>query len=345
MMGKMNGNKKLSAQVPNLCVAMGALFLGLACVLTPSRALTSDAVEVVDRIVAVVNDEIIVLQEVNSLMKSIEQQVDASSYSTEEKQRILVDMRQTFIDRLVNQKLIVQAAKEVEWLTVSEDEIDASVQRYIQQSNLTEEQFREEIAKEGLTMEDIRTQMKESSLSSSLENYEVASKIVITREDVSQYYEQNSDQYSGQTTYHLRNIFIKKPAGGSASEQAEVEAKLAKISEELASGESFENLARKYSESAYAEEGGELGNFKLEDLSPNLRAAVAPLSPGEATPPLESGDGYQILFVQEIHKEADVPLESVYSEIEAKLYEQQYAEASEAWIEGLRENAHIKIIE
>jgi peptidyl-prolyl cis-trans isomerase SurA len=311
----------------------------------PSRVLASGEVEVVDRIVAVVNDEIIVLQEVNSLMQTLKQNLDASPYSDEEKQRMLSEMRQTVIDSLVNRKLIVQAAMELEWLEVSEEEIDASVQRYIQQSERTEEQLREELAKEGLTMEDFRTQMKESSLSSSLENYEVASKIVITREDVSQYYDQNPDKYSGQTTYHLRNIFINAPVSGSAAEQATVEAKLAKISEELASGESFEDLARKYSESAYAAEGGELGNFKLEDLSPNLRAAVEPLSPGEATEPLASGDGYQILFVQEIHKESDVPLESVYSEIENELYQQQYAERSEAWIKGLRENAHIKIIE
>jgi peptidyl-prolyl cis-trans isomerase SurA len=187
--------------------------------------------------------------------------------------------------------------------------------------------------------------MKESSLASSLENYEVTSKIVITKADITQYYNQNPDKYSGQTTYHLRNIFINAPASDSAAEQAAVEAKLAKISEEFASGESFENLARKYSETAYANEGGELGNFKLEDLTPSFSSAIEPLSPGEATQPIKTSEGYQILFVQEIHKESDVPLESVYSEIENELRQQQKAERSEAWIKGLREKAHIKIIE
>jgi len=292
-----------------------------------------------------VNDEIIVLQEVNSLMRSLKQQLETSPYSDEEKQRLMAEKRQTYIDWKVNQKLIVQAAKELEWLTIDEAEIDASVQGYMQQSNTSEAQLREELAKEGLTMEDLRSQMRDSSLSSAFEDYEIGSKIVITKEDVSQYYDQHPDKYSGQATYHLRNILIKASDAGGELGKTVVEEKLAKISEAIASGESFENLAREYSQSAYADEGGELGNFKLEDLSPNLRAAVEPLSPGEATQPLETSDGYQILFVQEIHKESDVPLESVSSEIENEIYQQQYTERREAWVERLRENAHIKIIE
>jgi len=341
----MNGNKYLKTPVLNLCCVVGALFLGLACFSMPVRAQVLGEAEVVDRIIAVVNDEIIVLQEVNSLMRPLKAQLETSPYPDEEKQRMVSDMLQTIINQLVNRKLMVQAAMEVEWLTISDEEVDADMQRYMQQSNTSEAQLREELAKEGLTISDLRTQMRDSSLSSALENFEISSKIVITREDVLQHYNEQSDKYSGQTTYHLRNIFISASNAGTASGKAALEEKMAKISEAIAAGESFEDLAREYSQSAYADEGGELGNFKLEDLSPNLRAAVEPLSPGEATQPLATGDGYQILFVQEIHKESDVPLESVYSEIEDEIYQQQHTERREAWVKELRENAHIKIIE
>jgi peptidyl-prolyl cis-trans isomerase SurA len=307
--------------------------------------LTAGATEVVDRIIAVVNDEIIVLQEVNNLMETLEKQINASGYSQEEKERFLSETRDNYIAQLVNRKLIVQAANELEWLTVGESEIDASLEQFKQQNDLTDEKLLEDLEKEGLTLEEFRTQLKESSLISTIESYEVGSRIVITEEDVTQYYNSHPDEYHGQTTYHLRNIFLKAPVSGTAANQEAVMDRFAKISSELESGVPFENLARKYSENAYADEGGELGNFKLKDLTPNLRAAIEPLSPGQATGLLEASDGYQILYVEDIHKEADVPLDSVYSEIETELYKQQYTERRKTWIDGLRENAHIKIIE
>lgn len=323
----------------------GLLPLILACSTIALQAPAARAAEVVDRIIAVVNDEIIVLQEVNTLTRSMQEQIEMSGYSEAEKQRLLSDMRTSIINQLVNQKLVVQAAKELEWLEVSEAEIDASVERLKQERNLTDEELLEALEKEGLTMEGLRTQMKESSLSSSLENYEVSSKVVITKADVTDHYNENPDKYRGKTTYHLRNIFIKSSASDSAEAKAASQEKLAQVFAELEAGQTFASLANKYSESTYASNGGELGNFELTDLSPNYRTAIEPLSPGEYTQALETSDGYQILFIQDIKKESDIPLESVYNELENELYKKRYTEKRQAWIEGLRENAHIKIIQ
>lgn len=315
------------------------------CFLLTSHASVAGAAEVVDRIVAVVNDEIIVLQEVNSLLKSMEEQIETAGYSEEEKRRILENAREAYINEQVDQKLIVQAAKEVEWLEVGDAEIDAQIENIKEENNFTDEQFLEALEQQGLTMEELRTQLKDSTLAQSLVNYEVSSKIVITKADVTQYYNEHPEKYQGKTTYHLRNIFIKAPASDTAGAKETVQNKLSQIFTELEAGESFESIARKYSESAYAGEGGELGNFELDDLSQNLRAAIQPLSPGEHTQALETSDGYQILYVQEIKTESNIPLDSVYSEIEDELYRQQYSERRQAWIEGLRENAHIKILQ
>jgi len=322
----------------------GVLFLMMG-ILSTFQVPGATAAEVVDRIVAVVNDEIIVLQDVKGLLTSLQQQIETAGLSEQEKQNILSEKRESLIKELVNRKLIVQAAREYEWITVTDAEIDASVERIKEQNGFTDEQLAQALEKEGLTLEQLRVQLRESSLSNKLENYEVRSKIVITKEDVTQYYNEHADQYGGKTTYHLRNIFIKTPASESTADKEATTAKLDKIIAEFEAGTSFEELARKYSDSAYANEGGELGNFELSDLSENLRAAIEPLSPGEITRPLETSDGYQILFVQEIHKESNTPLESVYSDIETELFKERYQERWQAWIEGLRENAHIKIIQ
>lgn len=339
----------LAAPVFSLWHIFGALFFGLLCLLLTLQIPAAEAAEVVDRIVVVVNDEIIVLQEIDTevdkYFQSMKEQIETAGYSEEEKRLIRADLRTNIINTLINQMLVVQAAKEVEWLEVTDAEIDAQIQAIMEENDFTDEQFLESLENEGLTMEELRTQLKESSLSSSLVNYEVNSKIVVTKADVTQYYNQHPEKYQGKTTYHLRNIFIKVTTTDSAAAKDAAQNKLTQIFRELEAGESFESIARKYSEVTYASEGGELGNFELDDLSENLRAAIQPLSPGEYTPALETSGGYQILFVQEINKESDIPLQSVYSEIENELYQQQREEKRQAWIEGLRENAHIKILQ
>lgn len=341
----MHRHTPLTKPVFSLRHALGALFLGLLCSLLNPHIPAADAAEVVDRIVAVVNDEIIVLQEVNSLVQVLKERLETTEYSDEEKARILENARETYINEQVNQKLIVQAARENEYIEVSEEEIDADIKSTEEKNNFTEEQFKEVLAQEGLTLEDYRTKVEEQILYQNIVYFDVTSKIVITKADVTQYYNEHPEKYQGATTYHLRNILIKAPTSDTTAAKEAVQNKLAQIFGELEAGESFENIARKYSQSGYASEGGELGNFKLDDLSPNLRAAIQPLSPGEYTQALETSDGYQILFVQDIKKESDVSLDSVYSEIEEELYDQQYQEKMQAWVEELRENAHIKILE
>jgi len=341
----MHRHTPLTTPVFSLRHVLGALFLGLLCSLLNPHIPAADAAEVVDRIVAVVNDEIIVLQEVNSLVQVLKERLETTEYSDEEKARIIENARESYINEQVNQKLIVQAARDNELIEVAEDEIDAEIRSVEKENNFTEEQFKEALAQEGLTLEDYRTKVEEQILYQNIVYLEVTSKIVPTKVDITKYYNEHPEKYQGVTTYHLRNILIKAPTSDTATAKEAVQNKLTQIFGELEAGESFENIARKSSQSGYASEGGELGNFKLDDLSPNLRAAIQPLSPGEYTQALETSDGYQILFVQDIKKESDVPLDSVYSEIEEELYNQEYQEKMQAWVEELRENAHIKILE
>lgn len=325
-------------------IALGFLSLGLICMGAMPQSSLANSPEVVDRIVAVVNDDIIVLQDVDKLLQPLQAQIQTAGYSDEQKHSMLLEMRQKAIDQLVDQKLIDQSAQEF-GVKVEEAEIDASLERIKQQNQLTDEQLQETLKKEGLSLESLRDQLKQQILASRLENYEVRSKIVITKEDVTEYYKQNADKYKGEKTYHLRNILIKSPQTDDPAGKKAVEDKLTKIFAEFKAGKSFETLARQYSESQYADEGGELGKFRLDDLSPNLRAAIEPLSPGGVTPALETSDGYQIIFVQEILQKPGKSLDSAYKEIEDKLFEEQYKKKREAWIENLRKAAHIKIIE
>lgn len=319
-------------------------FLALLFLAVPAGTGVAEEAKVVDRIVAVVNDDIVVLQDVDKLLGPMQTEILKAGYSREQMDSLLSRMRQQAINQLIDEKLIKQAAIELE-VKVEDAEVQNAEARIKEGNNFTDEDLRSALEKEGMSVETFRSQLKDQILASKLENIEVGSRIVLTKEDVTEYYNQNVKKYLGEKIYHLRNILIKAPRTESSVEKKAVDDKIERILSEFKAGEPFESLAKQYSESPFAHEGGELGKFKLTDLSPNLQAAVEPLSPGEITPALETSEGYQILYVQEILQKPDTPLETVYGEIENTLYEEQYKTKKKAWTESLRENAHIKIIE
>jgi peptidyl-prolyl cis-trans isomerase SurA len=104
-------------------------------------------------------------------------------------------------------------------------------------------------------------------------------------------------------------------------------------------------MARNYSESSTAPEGGDLGLFELDSLSPQLQKTIKGMKPGEVTPVLETDQGYQIFFLQEILKTPGKSLKDVSPEIQRILYEENADKKYQEWIEGLRKQSTIKIIQ
>jgi parvulin-like peptidyl-prolyl isomerase len=103
-------------------------------------------------------------------------------------------------------------------------------------------------------------------------------------------------------------------------------------------------VVRQYADRQFADRDGELGLFLLNDLSPNLKSMVEKLTTGQYTPVIETGQGYQIIYVDEIIQTGKTPLENVSDDIEETLMKEAFRKKKQDWIEGLRKRAHIKII-
>ena len=116
------------------------------------------------------------------------------------------------------------------------------------------------------------------------------------------------------------------------------------VIEKLKTGASFESLAREYSQSPLAKEGGNLGAFKLTSLSPQIQSAIQNLKKGGHTPILDTDQGFQILYVEDILNEKGKTLEEVSREIREALYKEIVDRQFMKWLEGLRKSSHIKII-
>ncbi len=315
------------------------LFCAFACFMTADV----QSAEVVDRIVAVVNDDIILLSEFNESFKPYADRIMTLGYSLEEERQTLFNIREEILNQLIDQKLTDQQIKQSK-ITVSENEIDKAIERLKETNLFTDEELREMLKAEGLTMEEYQKRIKDQILRAKLVNFEIKSKIIITQEDLNSYYKTHSDKYGGIKKYRLSNIIMKVPSFASEEEKPGVLEKMEIVLTELKAGKPFDITAETYSESSYVSDEGGLGLFELKELSPKIQEAIKDMKTGEFTPVIDTDQGYQIFYIQEIVNVTGKSLEEASTEIEDILYKEIVDKKFRSWIDELRKRSHIKTI-
>ena len=300
--------------------------------------------EVVDRIVAIVNNDIITLFELDQSLEPFIERVKMAQYPPAVERQVIFKLRQDVLNQLIDQKLTEQQIRRTR-TEVSVAEIDQAIERFKEINYYTDEELRALIATEGITMAQYRENIKEQLLQTKLVNYEIKSRIVITQEDIQAYYEEHRDEYQGETQYHLRNIVMRVPEMASESEKQAVRTKMEDVLARLQAGEAFAELARQFSESPLAAKGGDLGLLDLGVISPQLQTALKGVPPGAFTPIIETDQGFQIFKIEDIVVAEGKPLEDVAEEIESKLFASVVEQRFRTWLEELRQKSHIKIIQ
>jgi len=299
----------------------------------PVPALVEGA-ELIDRIVAVVNEDVVLLSELKRELQPYAERIKSSGYSPVNENQRLFKIRTDLLNKLIDQKLTDQEIKRIK-IFVSEKEVDNAVERMKEANFFTDEEMRKMMAAQGLDMASYRQRIKEQILRSKLVNREVKSKIVITQEDIRSYHEAHQAQYGGEKKYHLRNLMMKISLEADPATRRNVQKRMEAILEKLKGGEPFDKSDTT---------GRDLGLIGFQKLSPQLQAALKKMNPGEYTPVLDTDQGFQIFFVQEIVETPGKSLEEAATEIERTLYEEIVNKQFGLWLDNLRRRSHIKII-
>jgi len=300
--------------------------------------------EIVDRIVATVNEDVITLSELDQEFMPYAARIRSLGYSPEKERKMLFKVRTEILNKLIDQKLTDQEIKR-NGITVSEAEVDRAIERLKESAFLSDEDLRTKLRAEGMTLDDYRDRMREQILRSKLLNYEIKSKIVITEEDIKACYAANPEKYCGEKKYRLRHILMRVPSYADDEKKMEIRKRMDDVMVKLNAGEPFEKMEQEYSESSISQNGGGLGVFSLDALSPQLRDALKDLKGGEYTPVLDTDHGYQILLVEEIVLTPGKSLEEASAEIEEQLFTEIVNKNFENWLADLRQRSHIKIIQ
>lgn len=178
--------------------------LSLLCLLIFASAGSG---EIVDRIVAIVNDDAITLSELEEEVAPLAHELLVARSDPEEKRRILFKLRQDILERMIERKLANQESKRL-GISVSELEIDRRIERIKSQNFFTDDELRQALATQGFTLEEYRVRVKDQILRYKIINQEVKSKVAITETEIQHYIEENRDLYGGERKFHLRSILV-----------------------------------------------------------------------------------------------------------------------------------------
>ena len=308
-----------------------------------ATATASAASEVIDRIVAVVNEDIILLSELQDRMKAYAQRIRKQGFDLEKERKMLFKVREDVLKNMIDEKLTDQEIKR-NGIKVDDAQIDATIERIKKANAFTDEDLRRFLERENMTMEQYRDRIREQALRTRLVNYEVKSKIVITDEEVQNYYDSHPEEYGGKVSYHLRNILIRIPAFATEEDKQAVRNQMEQIRTRIIDGESFGDLAKAFSQGPSADDGGDLGVFEKETLSPQIQAALEGVQPGQTTEVLDTDLGFQLFLIESVDHSQGKSLEEVRETIQDKLFAEIVDQKFISWLEELRGQSHIKIM-
>jgi len=299
--------------------------------------------EIVDRIVAVIDNDIILLSGLNKKFEPYAVRIKKQMFPLEKEQALLYKVRTDLLNQLIDQKLTDHEIKR-KHITVGSNQVDNAIERIKEENQYSDEELRIALAKEGLTMQAYRIELKEQILRTRLVNFEVKSRIIITKEDIRTYYEKNFGDFAGEKKYHLKNIILKIPEFADDDERAAISARMERIYQRLNNGALFGELAVELSASSTGTAGKDLGIIKESMLSPQIKKALSGLNQGGYTKVLDTNQGFQIFYIENILNPRGKSLEEASFEIKNKLFGQIVNKRFNEWLEKLRARSHIKII-
>jgi peptidyl-prolyl cis-trans isomerase SurA len=297
--------------------------------------------ETCDRIVAIVNNDVITQLELEKKIKEM------TGFSVEDLKRKdgpnFDETQRRILQLLIDEKIAEEKIKELN-IRVPKSQVEATIRKIKDDNHWTDEQFIAELGKEGFTLEKYQEKIRKDLERMQLIEFEVKSKIIIRDEDIKAYYEQNKGLFRSTEKVHLAGIFLIQKRPDDPVEMNEIQKKGEEILERLKGGVDFGELAKKFSEGPGAADGGDLGTFDAGQLDPEFKKIIDTLPEGSVSGLIHSSKGIQILKV--IQKQAGKikPFEEVKETIYSELYRQEINRRYDSWIKGLRDSSYMRIL-
>jgi peptidyl-prolyl cis-trans isomerase SurA len=305
----------------------------------PTPAAITPNGQVVEDVVARVNDQIIDRSDVERAAKSLQQDIQQGNLSPAEAAQRRKDMLRDMID----QQLLISRGKE---LGINADaETIKALDEIRKKNNLPSMEALEQAARQqGVNYEDFKANIRNGIITQQVVREEVGRRIQLSQADEQAYYDAHKQELAQPEAISLSEILIPTPANADAATLAKAKAKADEVEAKIKAGDAFGTLAETYSGGPTAAAGGELGQFERGKMgSKLLDDQTFNLPVGQSTEPIRTRQGYVILKVTAHQVAGTPPLKQVEPQIQEAVYMQEMQPALRAYLTKLREEAYIAL--
>ena len=285
------------------------------------------AAQVEDGIVAIVNSDLIMLSEIKRELASERERIQ-KDYRGDALARRLKTVEYATLTSMIERRLQLQEAK-TRSVAVTDQEIQQTLRQMKQQGETIDET-------NPADMKRVREQLTLLKIV----DRDVRSAVMVADSDLKRYFQEHRDRFALSEEYTLSQILIKPR---SPDDTADAREKIREATALLKQGESFEDVALRFSDGPNASHGGHLGLVRQGELLPEIERTVATLVPGGISDVIETSEGFHIMRLEDKTPKQFRPYEQVRNEIQALVFQQKSEDVFQTWLANLKNKAYIEI--
>jgi len=320
---------------------IAAVFVMIAIFMAPSLARAQEGEPVVvDEVIAQVNDGVVTLSQVKREMRERVETLKQNGMTEPQAVAEVEKKKPELIAILINEQLLLQKGKELEFTQRVEDEVNNRMLKVATENHIkTIDQLCEEMKKSGLSCEEARSTMRTEIMKQAVLESEVDSKMFYGWRDdeLHKYFDAHKDKFVKPESVDLSEIFL----GLAGKPEADVKAKADQLVAQLRGGADFGTLAAAYSERD-AQSKGKIGLFNVPDLRADIAAAIKNVKAGGVSDPLKTDEGYQILRV-DARTAGSNTASFNENQVRGAMTEEHIDKAREEYLQSLRNEGYINI--
>ncbi|MHB8055941.1 MAG: peptidylprolyl isomerase [Candidatus Aminicenantales bacterium] len=310
----------------------------LAGILLLAAAVCGSAQQVVEEIVAIVNDDVITLSD---FKRGYEERLQAAQaqFKGEELEKAIEFIKTHALDDMITDLLLLQLAKTQNFNVT--DQVKLVIENIKKANNIeSDDEFKRALVQQGYNYDEWIGAMEQRILKDAVIRSEVGRKVVIDDAEVVDYYKKHPTEFFVPEEYQLRAVYLTI----EGKDPAALEARKAEIDAKITSGTAFETVAETDSDDPLKEAKGSLGTFKRDELDKTLLAAVAPLKKGERTGWVQAKNGWYLILLEEKKDARTLPYEEARNAIVEKVGAEKQNTEILKYLAELKAKSYVKIL-
>ena len=297
--------------------------------------------EILDKIVAVVNEDVITLSELREISVPYLERMKAQ-YSINYDEAQVKETEKRILDQLIDEKLVKQEADSLE-IVIEKKDIDMAIRETREKNKLSEDQFKQILADEGMSLEKYRGQLHDQMKKMRLLDQEIKSKVQVSKKEIEEYHKEHKGEFDAPPEVRLQQVLLMIPSEAGTQEIGQIRGKAEDILQKIRNGENFNAMVKLHSQDSSAAAGGDMGVFKKGELMPVLDEAAFALKRGEVSSVIQTPMGFHILRVLDKRESQKMTEEERWRETEGIIFNQKVEDKFKDWLKELRKKSFIQV--